>query len=76
MEKYKKKMYKYLKIFVKIQEIRIDNFPESKNLSLIQYIYRYLQRAILILSFKKGMNATAELILSIIGLQQDLRFTI
>lgn len=39
----RKKWMKHLKIFVKIQEIRIDNFLESKIPSLIQYIYRRLQ---------------------------------
>lgn len=62
--------------FVKIQEIWIDNFLESKFPSLVEYIYRHLQRAILILSFKKRMNVIAALILPIIGLRQDLRFTV
>lgn len=64
------------KFSVKIQEIKINNFLESEIPSLIQYVYRHIQRAILILSFKKGINAIVELILSIIGLQQDVRLTV
>lgn len=54
----------------------IDNLPARKILSPIQSVYRHLQRAIPILSFKKGMNVIAELTLPIIRLQKALRTTV
>lgn len=51
------------KFFVKIQEIRTHSFLETKIPSVIQYKYGYLQKTMLISSFRKGMNVIAELIL-------------